>query len=135
MSYEAFMHLSPANDDGESDAPIVSRFIDDEIYRPLLVEFVSELAGHVSEIRTAVEAGQLAEACRLGHRLKGAAATYGFPELAAAASAIEDLILRANKTGQTVEVPVVAKLVEQVHVITNRIELGTKLRTSITSLQ
>jgi HPt (histidine-containing phosphotransfer) domain-containing protein len=125
LSDAVHSHEDAAADGG----PIFSRFMDDDIYRPLLVEFAADLPEHVAEVVAAVDAGDWPETSRLSHKLKGAAATYGYPQLAAVAGALEDLSSQ-HKRGQLVddaELHVHARALESA---ARRVCDGTRLRSA-----
>jgi HPt (histidine-containing phosphotransfer) domain-containing protein len=58
-------------------------------------EFGSRLPAKVDEIASLVSEGAWEGARRAAHKLRGSAATYGFPALSAAAAAIEETLIAA----------------------------------------
>ncbi len=73
-----------------SDQPVLSRFANDPIIRPLLDDFVKDLIPMLGDLHSALDAANWNQLSRLGHKLKGEAATYGYPDLAALASKLEE---------------------------------------------
>ncbi|MBC7660077.1 MAG: Hpt domain-containing protein [Chitinophagaceae bacterium] len=69
--------------------PIYSLYKDQPIYRDLLKDFVECLDERLVLSSKALEGQDWKDLSRLMHQLKGAAATYGFPGLAALAGIIE----------------------------------------------
>lgn len=76
--------------------PIVSKFANDPVLGPLLKEFLIDLPTQLDEIFAAIHAHDFSEVIRLCHRLKGDAATYGFPELALVAHEGEQTSMRSS---------------------------------------
>lgn len=118
-SAELHRPLTPAK--AESPLPIVSRFATDPVLGPILREFVTALPTQLSDI---VDAAHLLDQGRvkyLSHRLKGDAATYGFPELAHVAHELEQL------TSGTVEIDMTAlgRLTHALEVIGGRVVYGS----------
>ena len=68
---------------------IVSDLASDPVIAPLLEKFLAELATKVDGIRAAIDAADLAEVSRIAHQIKGAAGSYGFPSITAAAEHVE----------------------------------------------
>ncbi len=64
--------------------PISSLHKGDEFYRALLDDFVIGLTERVKEIEVASRRTDVTEMRRLARKLRGSAAVYGFPQLAAA---------------------------------------------------
>lgn len=84
-------YLGPA---GESAVPPKAPSPDADAPDPgrltvLLPIFYAAAGQALDAARAALDQDDLAEARRQGHRLKGSAASYGFPELARAAAALE----------------------------------------------
>lgn len=69
--------------------PLRSRYALDPNLRPLLEEFVASLDASVDEMAEVGAEGDWLETCRLAHRLRGEAATYGYAELADAVALLE----------------------------------------------
>lgn len=65
----------------ESEQPIQSAFASDEIVTSLLSVFLEELRAHLAAIQAALASGDYPGVARLAHKARGAAATYGYPEL------------------------------------------------------
>ena len=59
-------------------------------------DFACRLPAKTAEIEKLVSASAWEEARRAAHKLRGSAATYGFPALGEAAAAIEDALLAAG---------------------------------------
>lgn len=59
-------------------------------------EFAQRLPAKTAEIEKLVSEGAWGDVRRASHKLRGSAATYGFPALSAAAAAIEDMLLAAG---------------------------------------
>jgi CheY-like chemotaxis protein/anti-sigma regulatory factor (Ser/Thr protein kinase) len=79
-----------------------------ERYRGLLDKYGPQYRDHANQIRAALRAGNLAEARRLAHGLKGVAATLGAQVVAAAALAVEQPLnaaLRDNTPAGDLEPP------------------------------
>lgn len=72
-----------------ADAPLTSRYANDPTLRPLLVDYVASLGASLTELAEVRRRGDIHELARLAHRLKGEAATYAYPELAAAIHRLE----------------------------------------------
>lgn len=70
--------------------PLRSQYADRPVIARLLGEFVGRLDGRVQAMETALAASQTEELRRLAHQLKGAAGSYGYPSLSAAARTLED---------------------------------------------
>lgn len=120
----------------DGQEPIYSRFIDDDIYIPLLIEFAADLPGHISELAVTIGQGDGAKIARLSHRLKGAAATYGYPQLAQIAHEIE--ALTSNGADPSTDLSLTHRLKElhhQLDAVAQLVCQGTRLRTTPRSLQ
>ena len=91
-------YLGPAGESAEppkpqppgADAPDPARLT------ALLPLFFAASGQALDAARVAVDQGALDEARRQGHRLKGSAGSYGFPELARAAAALEQAAAAGN---------------------------------------
>jgi HPt (histidine-containing phosphotransfer) domain-containing protein len=59
-------------------------------------EFAQRLPSKTAEIERLVSESAWDDVRRAAHKLRGSAATYGFPVLSAAAAAIEDALLAAG---------------------------------------
>lgn len=68
---------------------IYSRLGADEDLAELIELFVSEIPERLAILRRLAEKGQYDELARYAHQLKGAGGSYGFPQLTAAAAALE----------------------------------------------
>lgn len=84
----------------EQDALIVAAFA--ELHQELSLKLPARVARLAEAVRAAEasrdDVALLEAACRSAHGLRGAAGSYGFPEISASAGTIEDAIaeLRAN---------------------------------------
>lgn len=103
--------------DGE---PVLSRYAQDRLIGPLLVEFVKDLAPQVDALASATASADLAELGRLSHKLKGEAATYGYPELARLASAVEELARR----GSPADPAQLTELMNALRLMALRVQMG-----------
>jgi len=72
------------------------------LYRKLLVNFFEKYSGVAEEIRHNVEAGQIENALRQAHTIKGLAASMGHEALSAAAAAVEHAVNAAHKDSSLV---------------------------------
>lgn len=73
--------------------------LNDTDLRDIVAEFVDGLDGRIAEMRSAHDAADWATLVRLAHRLKGAGGSYGYPDVSAAARAIEERIRRHASDG------------------------------------
>ncbi|MEY4832171.1 MAG: hypothetical protein RL527_384 [Planctomycetota bacterium] len=71
------------------DGPITSEFADDPDMAILIDEFVASLPMRASTILERIDGGLIDQARALAHQLKGAGGGYGFPQVTAAARAVE----------------------------------------------
>jgi HPt (histidine-containing phosphotransfer) domain-containing protein len=71
------------------DGPITSEFADDPDMAILIDEFVASLPMQASTILERIDGGLIEQARALAHQLKGAGGGYGFPQVTAAARAVE----------------------------------------------
>lgn len=72
--------------------PVFSIFHDNAIYRPLIRDFTRNLPQRTTELEQAVNAGDIEGIKFFAHRIKGAAASYGYPKLTSLAAEIEDKV-------------------------------------------
>ena len=114
--------------DQRSGTPIISIYAGEAIYAPLLAEFVADLSSNVAEIGEAIAERNSPKAQHLAHRLRGAAATYGYPEMAAAVGLIEDLIKSNEAKLLPLDIANLERCESNLAVLAARIELGMKLR-------
>ncbi|HEY3817547.1 MAG TPA: Hpt domain-containing protein [Polyangiaceae bacterium] len=75
-------------------------------------QFAGSLPAKVADLEEHVARADWTEARRAAHKLRGSAATYGFPELAASASAIEEALLGVAEPGDELRARVAAHLVQ-----------------------
>jgi HPt (histidine-containing phosphotransfer) domain-containing protein len=102
----------------EAPWPIFSKYAGDGIVGPLLKDFVADLPAQLSALFAAAQLPDRSEANHLSHRLKGDAATYGYPELAHAAHELE----QATKAGVTpLEPAQLARLLNAMQILGRRI--------------
>jgi HPt (histidine-containing phosphotransfer) domain-containing protein len=59
-------------------------------------DFASRLDDKVRELHDLASRGAWAEARRAAHKLRGSAATYGFPKVGAAAATMEEILIDAS---------------------------------------
>ena len=71
------------------DGPITSEFAGDPDMAILIAEFVASLPGRAHAILDRINQGAIDQARALAHQLKGAGGGYGFPQVTAAARAVE----------------------------------------------
>src|SRR5262245_7012326 len=62
-----------------------------DAFAPLVASFISNSALYVSQIETAVDQMDMAQAAAIAHKLKSSAAQLGLPDLAKAAERVEKL--------------------------------------------
>lgn len=86
-------------------APVRSTLAVDAELHTLIVQFVTVARQRVELIGTALRAGRLGEVQRLAHQLKGSAGAYGFPELSAAAAAVEAAARQPAPNGEPLDQP------------------------------
>ena len=67
-----------------------SQYADRPVIARMLGEFVGRLDGRIRAMQAALEASRAEDLRRLAHQLKGAAGSYGYPSLTAAAKTLED---------------------------------------------
>lgn len=80
-----------------------ARFPDDPEMAALADLFFGELPGRIDSMRRALAARDLGSVQFIAHQLRGAAGGYGFPEIGAAAGALEDLLRRGGACGSEIE--------------------------------
>jgi len=78
---------------GHNLEPMLSAYESDPDMGEIVALFVAEMPDRRSELRKAVEAGDLSKAIRIAHQLKGAAGGYGFGALGTVAAASERALL------------------------------------------
>lgn len=77
---------------GDWKCPIYSIYEGNEVYQPLLSDFVHALKIKISEIDKSLQDKDMNDVARLCHKLCGSASTYGFPAIAALAKQIENSV-------------------------------------------
>ncbi len=84
-------------------APIYSEFGDDPDLGELVEMFVGEMEGRIAALRQAFEQADDETLGMLAHQLKGAAGSYGFDSLTAAAFALERTVREQRGQVETEE--------------------------------
>lgn len=75
----------------QKNGTVISELLEDEPeFAPVVVGFIGNLANRVTEMNEALNTANWDHLRTCAHRLKGAAATYGYPELSKSAAALED---------------------------------------------
>ncbi len=69
--------------------PLTSEFAGDAELTELVEFFVAEMDARIGDLKSALDAQDLAALRRLAHQLKGAAGGYGFPVIGDAAAEVE----------------------------------------------
>jgi len=111
---------STLTQDADNLPPISSKYAADPVIAPLLMDFVKDLPAQVNELAQAAQPQLNEERVRcLSHRLKGDAATYGYPELAHAAQQLEE---RATELDQ--DPALLTRLLAALHIIARRVYSG-----------
>ena len=73
--------MSSANDPSRAARLVSQLLLQDGDLRDIVVEFVDGLTARMGELRTAHEKLDWDQLTTLAHRLKGAAGSYGYPEI------------------------------------------------------
>ena len=73
----------------EQSGPIKSEFADDADFASILDEFAAGLPDKMDSIKQALDNNDLPTCQRMGHQLKGAGGSYGYPSLSEAAKDLE----------------------------------------------
>ena len=68
---------------------IYSTLHNQDLYKPMIVEFLDSLDERMKLIRQAFEENDLEDLAKNVHKVKGAGGTYGFPDISSAAKGIE----------------------------------------------
>jgi PAS domain S-box-containing protein len=97
------------------DTTMVSEFNDDPEMALILGEFVGRLDGQVEAMRRAYCDARYEELQRLGHRLKGAGGSYGFPLLTAAGRQLEDAVKAGDYMGAKRAIERIAAMCRAIH--------------------
>jgi HPt (histidine-containing phosphotransfer) domain-containing protein len=79
-------------------------------------EFGQLLPGRVAEIQALVSSASWQEARRAALRLRGSAATYGFPALGTAAGDIEDVLLASGSADGDPDAASLARIADRLQV-------------------
>jgi signal transduction histidine kinase/CheY-like chemotaxis protein/HPt (histidine-containing phosphotransfer) domain-containing protein len=72
-----------------TEPPIISTYQEDNDFMHLVRDYAGSLTGRLAELRAALKVGDMARVIKLGHLLKGSAATYGYPILSVMAGELE----------------------------------------------
>jgi PAS domain S-box-containing protein len=105
---------TPSND-GENADVMVSEFNDDPEMSAILGEFVGRLDGQVDAMRQAYAAQQHEELQRLGHRLKGAGGSYGYPLLTEAGKQLENAVKAGDFNAAKAAIETIATMCRAIH--------------------
>jgi HPt (histidine-containing phosphotransfer) domain-containing protein len=103
------------------EKPIYSQWQNDPIIHPLLTLFSEDLPSKINELADATHEKDWEVVKELTHQFRGAAATYGYPELATVFGEIE----RESKK-DSINTDVVGTLLTQSRDLCDRINDGTK---------
>lgn len=74
---------------GDDQTPLVSIFLDQDIYQDLLGDFVIGLRQDLRSLDEAITTQNSASISRIAHKVRGTAATFGYPDFAAVAEKME----------------------------------------------
>jgi PAS domain S-box-containing protein len=109
--------LAPASiSDTSAEADIiVSEFGDDPDMATILKEFIGRLDDQVETMRQTLANRQSEELQRLGHRLKGAGGSYGFPMLTTAGKQLEDAVKAGNLDAANAAIEQIAAMCRAIH--------------------
>ena len=102
-----------------SSHELVSKHASNRLLSPLLPGFVKDLAPSVDELARVSEIGEWARFSGLAHRLKGEAATYGYPDLALVAGELEAKTKHTGAPESTVD-----HLIADLRTLVQRAEAG-----------
>ena len=94
---------------------MVSEFSDDPEMAMILGEFVGRLNGQVEAMRQAYANGLHEELQRLGHRLKGAGGSYGYPLLTNAGKQLEDAVKAGDRGAAKTAIDTIAEMCQAIH--------------------
>jgi HPt (histidine-containing phosphotransfer) domain-containing protein len=89
---------------------MVSAFSDDPEMAMILGEFVGRLDDQVEAMQQAYDNGLHEELQRLGHRLKGAGGSYGYPLLTNAGKQLEDAVKAGDRSAAKAAIETIAKM-------------------------
>ena len=92
--------------DASSATPQLA-LVENPRFEPLIKRYIASFSGLIDEIRGDYQAGQLEELRTRVHRVRGTAASYGFPDVSAAAGEVEDQIRAGadlDQVGPSIEV-------------------------------
>jgi CheY-like chemotaxis protein len=107
---------SVAAESSPADAEImVSEYSDDSDMATILKEFVGRLDGQVETMRQTYASAQYEELQRLGHRLKGAGGSYGYPLLTNAGKQLEEAVKAADYGAAKAAIEKIATMCKAIH--------------------
>ena len=101
---------APAGSAARAEQILRSEFDDDVDLAEVLDQFVADLPGRVEQMRAAVANGCFQELRRLGHQLKGAGGSYGYPALSDLGARLEDVAEASDTEGVTLALNELAEL-------------------------
>lgn len=78
--------------------PLRSSFADDPEMRELLIEFAKSIEETLARLAAAIVASDWEGLGRLGHQLKGAGGSYGFPQISEAGARLERIAADGHAT-------------------------------------
>ena len=106
---------APPEQPPEEGEKMVSQFSDDPEMSIILGEFVGRLDGQVEAMRQAYANAQYEELQRLGHRLKGAGGSYGYPLLTNAGKQLEDAVKAGDHGAAKPAIDTIATMCRAIH--------------------
>ena len=74
----------------QESPPIMSIHEGNRMFKPLLERFLMGVVGRLKEVSLAIESSDLQTLQEATHRLKGSAATFGFPQLTVSIAKLEE---------------------------------------------
>lgn len=106
------------------DRPLLSSLRGDPDMRELIELFVDEIPERVRLVRDFWDRRELGELKRLAHQLKGACGGYGFPQVGAAAGALEQSLSRAADRAAKADLSVLAGQVNELIALCGRVRVS-----------
>jgi signal transduction histidine kinase/DNA-binding NarL/FixJ family response regulator len=76
----------------DSSSPILSSYHSQEIFKPMIKEFCQNLPSRIDEIKSALELESFGELKKVVHKMKGSAASFGYPQLSHEALKFENVM-------------------------------------------
>ena len=120
------LRFAPVRESYEiANAPLYSRYHDQEIYHPMIREFADSLAARVEALQDTIAEGRLSDAASLCHKLKGSALTYGYDEFHETVVTLEHR-LKEVVEGRSHSVESHHKLMDELWTLTDRIQAGAR---------